>query len=423
MIIPHRLLGDVCGDYASTNYNNNETSTSHLCPQFGVADSRRWLELETKNTSWIAGRWLGNQNLDQLCFAVIDTPGIGAPVEERDDCRNFMGVAEMARKISPIDAFVLVIKGTKTQIGPELLKQLGFFQELFGEKLWDYTTFAVSFWGHKERDRFFREKLTEAKMAQQLNLQLRRHFPGIRPLPAFFIDPVFDPDPEWDWVDQREIEMFEQETDKLWKFMTNGKRFECDGRCNSPTFLTGTPTLEGENIVSQKIGGTLSVKWTIWFGDCDQEGVRSYTVLKDDQIIFVFVEAQNVPYVPKPSYLDIVDSCSNRKEGTLECDNIKSKYKTVTLTFTVFTTDHVGKYKMHNIKGVSKEVELVEMVDGKAGQWSDWTPCTKSCISEDGSFGTKERRRTAVEPVNGGKPFTGGLVETANCGSDSPVPR
>jgi len=432
----NKLLGDACGEYASTNYNNTETPTSHLCPKFGVGND---MHSKTKNTTWIAGKWLGNRNLDQLCFAVVDTPGIGDTKGDGEDCRNFMGVAKMAREISPIDAFVLVIKGTQTRVGPNLIEQLKFFQELFGEKLWDYTTFAISFWSHTKKAAYMRRKsrggLDETKMALQLNDQLKRHFPGIPPLPAFFVDPVFDPDPEW--AEEREIEMFDQETKKLWTFMTNGKRFECDDNCNSPTFLTGTPKLEGQKRVAERIDGKLSVKWTIWFGDCDQEGIRSYTVLKDDQTIYEMVEDPYVngepwqagvgrPTLVKPQFLDIIDTCSNKKEGSLhampECDNTKSKYKTVTLNFG-FTADHPGKYKIRNVKGVSEELELVEMVDGTTTEWSDWSPCTRSCIPEDRTFGTKERRRTAVEPRNGGKPSNETLVEITNCASDSGPPK
>jgi len=419
-----RLMGNSCGDYASANFEEDE---SLGCPIQKVGDS---FSSMTNDTTWIAGRWLGGNATDTPCFAVVDTPGIGDTSGPGKDCKNFQEVAMMAREISPIDAFVLVIRGDMTRVQPELVKQLQFFQELFGDKFWDHTIIAVSFWGHTRIEAYLRKKnsggLDEQMFERKLRLKLMEHFDDLPPIPTVFIDPVYD---EFDeFADERGKKWFAQETKKLWKLITNGEKYECGDSCTSSTFFQGKPRLEGKGVVAQRINGTVSVRWSIWFGDCDDNGVRSFMILKDNKIIYEMVEE---PYITgedweagrstataeKPPSLDIVDTCSNLKPNTLECDNNKAKYKTITLTFGPLIETALGKYKIKNIKGESEEMELVAIVDGIAGEWGEWGACSKSCIGKDMTLGSKQRRRTASEPVNGGKPFSGLLIDSMNCGN------
>ena len=48
--------------------------------------------------------------------------------------------------------------------------------------------------------------------------------------------------------------------------------------------------------------------------------------------------------------------------------------------------------------------------------WSDWSPCSKTCIGEDLQFGIMERSRPPSQPVKGGKLFSGPSKETRSCG-------
>ena len=139
-------MGNSCGDYASANFEEDE---SVGCPIQKVGDS---FSSMTKDTTWIAGRWLGGNGTESLCFAVVDTPGIGDTSGTGKDCENFQRVTKMARAISSIDAFVLVIKGDETRVKPLLVEQLKFCQELFGDKFWNHTIIAVSFWGHSKKE-------------------------------------------------------------------------------------------------------------------------------------------------------------------------------------------------------------------------------------------------------------------------------
>jgi len=397
---------------------------------------------ETSVTSWIAGRWLGGNESNTPCFTVIDTPGIGDTSGKATDCSNFMEVAEMAKKISPIDAFVLVIKGVTTRVGPKLLDQLRFFEELFGERFWKSTVIAVSFWSHGRKDISRRKRnnggLNERTMATKLQEELKKTFRQVPDvIPTVFVDPVYYEEE----AEAHETEVYARETAKLWENMIDSKRFLCDGGCSAESFLQGTPRLEedvteGGGIVSQYKTGRVEIKWTVWFGDCDQDGIRSYTVLKDNQTIYEMVEAAyriDVDWEPgrgtattlKPPTLQIVDSCNHMKPGSLtQCDNLKSKFKTITLTFDPITDACLGKYKLRNDRGVSQEAELVEIVDAKPLPWSPWGPCSVTCIGDNMEFGEKVRTRSSSPPVNGGKSFTAATRETKMCASatDSDTP-
>jgi hypothetical protein len=318
------------------------------------------------------------------------------------------------------------------------VEQLRFFEELFGEQFWESTIIEVSFWAHSDRDiakrNLTKNGLDEKKMTTALNDKLRSHFNGIPPIPVVFVDPVFREDLNYD----REKEIFQEETKTLWSKIVNGKKFDCtddaDG-CSSPAFLVGKPKLKlgdgNTTTYSQRLLGKVSVQWTIWFGDCDLSGTRSYTVLKDNKVIYEMVEdsyalgkdwekGQGTDTAEKPPSLQIVDSCSNKEPGTQKCDNLKSKYKTVTLTFSPLTENSLGKYKLRNEKGVSKEAEVVLVEDSKPGPWGPWGPCSKTCIGSGGgdlAWGLKERRRNSSEPEHGGNPFTGNTRETKACAS------
>jgi len=429
-----RLLGNKCGEYASTNFPGDPS-----CP---IQEAGHGFDACTSRTSWIAGKWLGGNETDTPCFTVIDTPGIGDTKGPAADCQNFIGVAQATREIGSIDAFLLIIKGDTTRFTPKLVEQLRFFEELFGEQFWKSIIIEVSFWSHTNDDieKRKRRKLDENKMTGNLNQKMRQYFPDIPPIPVVFVDPVYGAS----WAKDMEQEIFNNQTKKLWSKTVNGKKFDCaddaDG-CTSPSFLTGTPKLKladgNTTTFSQRLSGKVSVQWTIWFGDCDLSGTRSYTVFKDNEIIYKMVEdsytggdwekGQGTATEEKPPTLQIVDSCSNKEPGTLKCDNLKSKYKTVTLTFDPLTEYSLGKYKIHNEKGVSEEAEVVSIKDSEPGPWGAWGPCSKTCIGSGGDdldWGIKERRRNSSEPEHGGNPFTGKISETKACASadDSEAP-
>ena len=53
--------------------------------------------------------------------------------------------------------------------------------------------------------------------------------------------------------------------------------------------------------------------------------------------------------------------------------------------------------------------------------WSEWSPCSKSCIWQDGDVGTKRRQRNCIPPLNGGEDCSReGFNETVSCAGDGP---
>ena len=112
----------------------NQTS-----PSFGIGNE--WTS-HTNETAWIAGPWLGDYKSGH-CHTLIENPGIGD--SEEHDCLHGVEVGEAVRNLSPIDAFVLIFKGTNTRFTIPLQDQLRFYEELFGWDFWKRVIIEVSF--------------------------------------------------------------------------------------------------------------------------------------------------------------------------------------------------------------------------------------------------------------------------------------
>ncbi|XP_045160489.2 SCO-spondin-like [Mercenaria mercenaria] len=67
--------------------------------------------------------------------------------------------------------------------------------------------------------------------------------------------------------------------------------------------------------------------------------------------------------------------------------------------------------------GTSEENEICNSdpcpIDGYWSNWNEWTTCTATC-----NTGTRERTRTCVEPQDGGKECTGAAVQTEFCNTE-----
>jgi len=93
------------------------------------------------------------------------------------------------------------------------------------------------------------------------------------------------------------------------------------------------------------------------------------------------------------------NQCSSHKFGA--CDDSAN-------------TECVGKADAEYIYVLNAENKApeIEKIDGGFSEWSDWTPCTKSC-----GQGEKIRERTCSnpEPVGAGAPCVGSTTEAATC--------
>ena len=89
---------------------DDNSHISQSLPSFGVGHS---IVSHTNETAWMAGSWLGDFTGSSSCFTIIDTPGIGDT--QGRDCKQGALIGEQTKKLQPIDAFVLIFKGTDSR--------------------------------------------------------------------------------------------------------------------------------------------------------------------------------------------------------------------------------------------------------------------------------------------------------------------
>jgi len=414
----NRLFGKKPGMCAMGNSLINQTS-----PSFGVGNT--WIS-HTNETAWIAGPWLGDYKSGH-CHTLIDTPGIGD--SEDRDCIHGAVIGEAVKNLSPIDAFIVIFKGTNTRFTKPLQEQLSFYEELFGQDFWKRVVIEISFWRHREDDKEERlddREIDEGKLAHDLNYQLKKKFALQFEIPVVFVDPMYSDkrgrrNPE-------EKEAFKNETEKLWKFVSSGRSYVCHGHCKSPGFLEGKPTLMSENRINARIGDKIVLDFKVWFSGCNGTGSRSYNIFKDGVKVFAVVDEQgekDKSDLPKkliknentPLNMDVYDKCSQLMGTREECNIELSKYKNVKVVFAKTEADAFGSYYVVNDEGRSEEVLIKKRVDGSYTQWTEWGPW-------DTVKQAKERTRVCTPPVNGGASCEslGPAVEQCSQGDDCAVP-
>ena len=53
--------------------------------------------------------------------------------------------------------------------------------------------------------------------------------------------------------------------------------------------------------------------------------------------------------------------------------------------------DSFGEYVLRNVMGESKPVSLLQTLDGSWSEWTDWSACSKSCLSQSDGLGERVR--------------------------------
>ena len=358
---------------ASKNSSLNQTH-----PVFGVGNS--W-ESKTVETAWIASSWLGDST-NGFNVTLIDTPGIGD--SEGRDCVHAVDIGEQVRRLSPIDAFVLVIKGDQNRFTKALQEQLSFYEELFGHEFWNRVIIEISFWRSRQSDK--EDRLDggkdEAKVTHDLNIQLKEFFGLVSDIPVVFVDPKYGArrrqKPE-------ELQTFKDETQKLWNFVSSNNSYTCKGHCENPGFLEGKPTLMSEPEVNARIDDKVVLKFNVWFSGCDRTDVRSYDIFKDGVKIWTVIDEQGekrtrfkpiqkINNANTPLNMDIFDHCSQTLGNRGECDIKLSKFKVVDVVLAKVAEDAFGRYYVNNSAGRSQEVFIQKVVDGSYSSWSEWGP-------------------------------------------------
>lgn len=399
----NRLLGNKNGTCSSLFDDEGQEIL-----QFGVGHSGN---SETSLTSWIAGNYFGHEG---KCITIIDTPGLGDTLGR--DCTNAMNTAAFVKSLNSIHAFVLVIKGSTTRMTPELKEHISRFLEMFGQDFWKRVVIEITFWSHGRRAVRDRKKnrggLDEKKLTRDLNNMMAAEFKTQIPqIPVVFVDPVY----ESAFADRREREANDKETQALWKFIDEGDPFICGDFCKAPDSLTGIPTLVDDREMLKRAGSFASISWTIIFGSCNDAAIKSYSLYKDGAEVFSMdaTSGRSQELEGFPQNAEIRDHCSTNEEES--CSGVQSQMKVITLQFSDIAEDGFGKYSIHNGKGSTRNATLKQIVDGTQSEWSSFSPCTKTCLPEDGIWGSMKRTRVCTPPENGGLPCDGDEEEVRRC--------
>jgi len=171
----------------------------------------------TQETCDEVGPWLGEgQNI-----TVVDTPGFGVNLEEEE--ATIDGLVDFLRnKIKFVDAFIIAFKQTDNRVTQSFKTMIKIVDGIFGEEFWENVIIEATHWSYSARDIQKRGALTEeAWLNNTPKRTLKSTAPNIDELMAVFIDTFY-----WD-KDKNEIEKFNENTEKLYKFATEKKPFHC----------------------------------------------------------------------------------------------------------------------------------------------------------------------------------------------------
>ena len=176
----------------------------------------------TKRTCADTGRWLGNQSGES--FTVIDTPGFGDELAQEE--KTIEGLIDSLKdRVKFVHAFVIAFKQQDNRMTASLRSMIGLFQKMFGDLFWENVILEATHWSHHEYNDKLRNDtqppLTEQRWAAQHNALLRKEFGVAHEIPAIFIDTHYTTSSD------REMEKFNYNTEKLWKFAVQREPFEC----------------------------------------------------------------------------------------------------------------------------------------------------------------------------------------------------
>jgi hypothetical protein len=228
-------------------------------------------------------------------------------------------------------------------------------------------------------------------------------------IPTVFIDPVYDEV----LADENEKKINKNQTDTLWNLLTDPTReeFNCDKRCKAPQgFFSGQPWLLEDEAQKKRLEDRTSIKWQIWFADCDGTGTKSYTIKHESEggqttLLYQLKDEDNTTTIDSFLFPNM----------TVE-NETGEKLKTITLTLDILADEHFGTYFIENEKGVSNQSQIIKVVDG---EWEDFGPfgdCSKACIENiNDPLGIRRRERQCKPPQNGGRPCLGATFEEHEC--------
>lgn len=169
-------------------------------------------------------KWLGED--ETFPVLLMDTPGLGDSRGGRKDDDHMAEVARWINSLDYLNAIVILLEN-KTRISLGLRANLLFFQQRFGEEMWQHAIFVVNRWSHeakaqkKRRDGKLQSEAQFKSEFQDVLKQENGDATGIglglstevaERVPFFFIDTHYDRDED----DEQESMQKELEKTRRW---------------------------------------------------------------------------------------------------------------------------------------------------------------------------------------------------------------
>jgi len=182
--------------------------------QKGCFKVKSGAEAVTQHTCADEAHWLGNMSYPE--FTVIDTPGFGDNITaENRHIKNM--VDRFKYEFKSIHVFVILFKQNDHRMTMSLWNMLNVFQSMFGPAFWSNVILEATHWSYSQRLTEIRTSsgLNEEQWTKQFNEKLKKDFDFTHDLPSVFIDTFRNQ------KNQHEVNMFYQNTEKLWQFALN----------------------------------------------------------------------------------------------------------------------------------------------------------------------------------------------------------
>jgi len=179
--------------------------------QKGCFKVKSGAESVTQYTCADEAHWLGNASNPE--FTVIDTPGFGDNITAENKHIKTM-VNRFKFEFESIHVFVILFKQSDHRMTMSLWNMLNVFQSMFGPTFWSNVILEATHWSYSQRLTEIRSSsgLNEETWTKQFNEKLKKDFDFTHDLPSVFIDTFRNQ------KNQHEVEMFNQNTEKLWQF-------------------------------------------------------------------------------------------------------------------------------------------------------------------------------------------------------------
>merc|ERR1712227_143305 len=179
----------LCSQFGGLAFNKTTGKKEWVGHKFGVGHGT---EAHTQTTDWMVGHYLGDPR--NPCITIIDTPGVKDP--QNKDCEHGVALAKGIKEIGSIDAFMLLFKGNDARFDKSIQDQINLYLNIFGTEMWKNTITEFTFWKHDKNSIYDRMEDSDG-----LNMT----------------------------ADENEKKINEDQTDLLWKLLTDPSRkeFKC----------------------------------------------------------------------------------------------------------------------------------------------------------------------------------------------------